>query len=87
LYTWYEPENIARFWKPELFSDEDDDKTTKKKIPTPKPREKIQEHIMFLPLMGLRRLWYRACCGMCDRKRYWNTYMATLGKVNKDMVK
>jgi hypothetical protein len=37
--------------------------------------------------MGLRRLWYRALCGMCDRKKYWNTYMKTLNKVENDMKK
>lgn len=42
---------------------------------------------MFLGQMGLRRLWYRALCGMCDRKRYWNTYKSTLEKVGDDMKK
>jgi len=37
--------------------------------------------------MGLRRLWYRALCGMCNRKKYWNTYMKTLSNVNTDMKK
>ena len=40
---------------------------------------------MFLSMMGIRRLWYRALCGMCNRKKYWNTYMATLKKVEDDM--
>jgi len=40
---------------------------------------------MFLGQMGLRRLWYRALCGMCCRGRYWNTYMATLASVEDDM--
>jgi len=42
---------------------------------------------MFLGQMGLRRVWYRALCGMCDRKRYWNTYMKTLSRVDADMNK
>jgi len=48
-------------------------------------KEKKEEHIMFLGQMGLRRLWYRALCGMCCRGRYWNTYMATLKNVEDDM--
>ena len=36
---------------------------------------------MFLGFMGMRRLWYRALCGMCNRKKYWNAYKGTLDKV------
>lgn len=85
LYTWHEPENVAKAFKPHLFEAYEDDNGNKVE---PEPREltkKKYEPIMFLGFMGMRRLWYRALCGMCNRKKYWNTYKNTLDKVEKDM--
>jgi hypothetical protein len=72
LYLWTKPECIKQVF------DAKDGKIGEE-------TEKKEEMIMFLPYMGLRRLWYRAMCGMCDRKRYWNTYVDTLKKVESDM--
>jgi hypothetical protein len=72
-------------FKPHLFHAYEDDNGNKIE---PEPRELVKkkyEPIMFLGFMGMRRLWYRVLCGMCNRKKYWNTYKATLDKVEKDM--
>jgi hypothetical protein len=85
LYTWHEPEKIAKVFKPHLFEAYEDDHGNKI---DPEPRELVKkkyEPIMFLGFMGMRRLWYRALCGMCNRKKYWNAYKGTLDKVEKDM--
>lgn len=50
-------------------------------------RERKLEHIMFLNWMGMRRLWYRCMCGICNHKKYWRTYRDTLNKVEADMRK
>lgn len=42
---------------------------------------------MFLGHMGLRRLWFRALCGVFCRKQWWDTYKKTLDKVDDDMTK
>jgi hypothetical protein len=74
LYTWTEPENITRVFNPECFPDAED--AARERRPEIIPhREKKQEPIMFLPMMGFRRVWYRILCGNCDRKRYWAGYM------------
>jgi hypothetical protein len=96
LYTWIEPEKVTKVFKPWLLEDSDDENGKNKgKIGVDneegekkkKPRERKYEHIMFLGHMGIRRLWYRAMCGMCNRKMYWETYLGTLNKVEKDMKK
>jgi len=95
LYTWSEPENVTRVFRPELLEDSDDEEGAlaagnavgSSSSPKKKREARDQEHIMFLGMMGLRRLWYRALCGMCSRKKYWNTYMATLNRVENDMAK
>jgi len=73
LYTWNEPECITKVFQ------------TKNGAISEEKEEKKEEHIMFLGMMGMRRLWYRALCGMCNRKKYWNTYMKTLKLVEDDM--